>query len=533
MISWLRVSVFCLPLVTGTVGCMPVVAGSGAAGSGGARSSDDAAGDVAPAGRGGQVGAGSGGTPATADAGSGGQGGGPRDGGPATGTGGASAVALPLVVTDYFNNQGWFGDVGILTVVHPGSTVIRQFSANEGNCAARMPGARGHCLEIVYTPPATVPAPPSGGPFLGVYFLRSLRATHTEVTPAGRPGDPNWGLEPGLAVAPGATQISFYAASATANQSVTFRAGTDKDSFVLPETTEILKTTWTRYTLPLSGGTYPAGILGAFAWAIKDTRAPARFYVDDLVWENGGPGTMPPPAPTGTRNGVREFVIMNHCPQTIWVGITGAPVPEGGGFALAAGATHTVAAPAAPWSGRFWGRTGCPFAQAAAGACQTGDCGGKLACAGAIGSTPATLAEFTLSANAAAAPDFYDLSLVDGYNLPMAIAPVEGTYSKRPGVANDCLRPSCVSDLNATCPAELRLSDSAGKVIGCDSACDRLKTDEYCCAGAHDKPETCPPFSYSQTFKAACPTAYSYAYDDATSTFTCAGEDYAIWFCPP
>uniref|UniRef100_J3LCG7 Phytocyanin domain-containing protein n=1 Tax=Oryza brachyantha TaxID=4533 RepID=J3LCG7_ORYBR len=35
-------------------------------------------------------------------------------------------------------------------------------------------------------------------------------------------------------------------------------------------------------------------------------------------------------------------------------------------------------------------------------------------------------------------------------------------------------------------------------------------------------------------FKNACPRAYSYAYDDATSTFTCTGGDttYAITFCP-
>uniref|UniRef100_M8CBJ1 Thaumatin-like protein n=1 Tax=Aegilops tauschii TaxID=37682 RepID=M8CBJ1_AEGTA len=34
-------------------------------------------------------------------------------------------------------------------------------------------------------------------------------------------------------------------------------------------------------------------------------------------------------------------------------------------------------------------------------------------------------------------------------------------------------------------------------------------------------------------FKSACPRAYSYAYDDSTSTFTCAaGTNYAITFCP-
>jgi hypothetical protein len=152
-------------------------------------------------------------------------------------------------------------------------------------------------------------------------------------------------------------------------------------------------------------------------------------------------------------------------------------------------------------------------------------------CGGIGGKTPATLAEFTLSAGPPD-PDFYDLSLVDGYNLPMAIAPLEGTYTKSPGAPNDCLIPTCTHDLNASCPAELQQRNGAGQVVGCLSACERFRSDEFCCAGAHNTPATCPPFSYSRTFKAACPTAYSYAYDDATSTFTCKGEDYAIWFCP-
>ncbi|KAG6704122.1 hypothetical protein I3843_07G115800 [Carya illinoinensis] len=33
-------------------------------------------------------------------------------------------------------------------------------------------------------------------------------------------------------------------------------------------------------------------------------------------------------------------------------------------------------------------------------------------------------------------------------------------------------------------------------------------------------------------FKAACPRSYSYAYDEATSTFTCSGVDYTVTFCP-
>ncbi|CAI0445228.1 unnamed protein product, partial [Linum tenue] len=55
---------------------------------------------------------------------------------------------------------------------------------------------------------------------------------------------------------------------------------------------------------------------------------------------------------------------------------------------------------------------------------------------------------------------------------------------------------------------------------------------EYCCSGAFNTPATCRPSVYSEMFKAACPRSYSYAYDDASSTFTCTGADYTVTFCP-
>ncbi|KAH0876132.1 hypothetical protein HID58_073494 [Brassica napus] len=73
--------------------------------------------------------------------------------------------------------------------------------------------------------------------------------------------------------------------------------------------------------------------------------------------------------------------------------------------------------------------------------------------------------------------------------------------------------------------------ESKGRVISCRSACDVFDTDEYCCRGVYGNPSTCRPTHYSKIFKKACPTAYSYAYDDPTSIFTCSGSDYVISFC--
>lgn len=86
----------------------------------------------------------------------------------------------------------------------------------------------------------------------------------------------------------------------------------------------------------------------------------------------------------------------------------------------------------------------------------------------------------------------------------------------------------CSSDLNKKCPSELRVDDGGA----CNSACGAFGKPEYCCNGAFSNPDTCKPSVYSQMFKSECPKAYSYAYDDKTSTFTCSGADYTITFCP-
>ena len=98
-----------------------------------------------------------------------------------------------------------------------------------------------------------------------------------------------------------------------------------------------------------------------------------------------------------------------------------------------------------------------------------------------------------------------------------------------------CKNPSCVSDLNAACPNELKKKNSAGQVVGCLSACEKFKTDQYCCRGAHSTPQTCKsrnwPVNYPAMFKKACPMAYSYAYDDSTSTYFCRNTNYIVQFC--
>ncbi|KAK8572586.1 hypothetical protein V6N13_048174 [Hibiscus sabdariffa] len=222
------------------------------------------------------------------------------------------------------------------------------------------------------------------------------------------------------------------------------------------------------------------------------------------------------------------FTIVNKCDYVVWPGIlsnAGVPTLPTTGFTLQRGETKTIAAPAS-WGGRFWGRTHCSQDSAGKFSCLTGDCGsGKLECSGNGAAPPATLAEFTL--DGAGGFDFFDVSLVDGYNAPMLVAP-------KGGKGQNCSSTGCVVDLNGLCPSELRVMTSTDRRggVACRSACDAFRQPQYCCSGAYATPDTCKPSSYSRVFKTACPRAYSYAYDDKTSTFTCANADYTITFCP-
>ncbi|XP_022869736.1 pathogenesis-related protein 5-like [Olea europaea var. sylvestris] len=211
----------------------------------------------------------------------------------------------------------------------------------------------------------------------------------------------------------------------------------------------------------------------------------------------------------------RIFTIANHCRETIWPGVAPGENFDGGGFALRPGQSLVFTAPVG-WSGRIWGRTGCNFDRNGNGPCQTGSCGNSLKCS-ASGKPPATLAEFTL-----ASLDFYDVSLVDGFNLPISVTALNGR--------GNCSIAGCDADLRTTCPNELAVR-SNGRTVGCRSACDVFNSDEYCCRGVYGNPVTCQPTTYSKRFKQACPASYSYAYDDPTSIFTCTGTDYVVAFC--
>ncbi len=373
----------------------------------------------------------------------------------------------------------------------------------------------------------------------------------------------------------------------------------------------------TQVDAPTTGGTTSS------ASATGETGASSTGPIDEPT-TGGGSSSTGEPLPAGAR----RIDFINNCGETVWVGALGNPiapktvcgsdadcgenqlcdpgnslctwrVPDSDAWELPAGQQFSLVLPAS-WGGRFWPRTGCAgFNENGMSACETGDCGGHYQCPVGVGGTPpATLAEFTMiPPGEPVGVDFYDVSAVDGANLPVRIEAVAGSfvtdpppgtnlpyYCQSPGCTQDCgeLEP-CAWDLDVTCPPELRVL-VGGQQVGCRSANQVCAVDPgnaaLACAATGDlygcteggpngvigscysngaaatccgcpswsPPGECNnqnpkwqlpslPEKYAKVFKDACPTAYSFPYDDPTSTFTCQGTpdknvDYEISFCP-
>jgi len=236
------------------------------------------------------------------------------------------------------------------------------------------------------------------------------------------------------------------------------------------------------------------------------------------------------PLPSGAA-GQRLVTFVNRLQQTIWVAAApSATSPLAAtGWVLPAGQSVTITTPD-NLNTRFWGRTGCVFNSAGVGHCQSGDCGGLFQCKG-WGTIPATLAEVNFDAWDGL--DFYDVSMVDGSNLPMWINITKSSGGTTDKISpNGCVAAGCTKAV--ACPSALDVK-SGGAVVGCISACARLGGDQYCCRGAYASRSACNPaqwpVDYAAVFKTAEPYAYSYVDDDATSVFTCSGVcDYRITF---
>jgi hypothetical protein len=159
-------------------------------------------------------------------------------------------AALPFGVDELFTASGYMGD----GVTVGGITDVPACSARQGN-------ARGRCHRFIWTPGAMG--------WAGIFWQ----------FPEG-----NWGTQPGLAIAPGAQQVSFYAWGATGGERVSFFAGmTGVDGFSVQSPDVALTNVPAQFTLDLRGLTYGA-VVGPFGWTTNGSTAPVTFFLDDIEW---------------------------------------------------------------------------------------------------------------------------------------------------------------------------------------------------------------------------------------------------------
>jgi hypothetical protein len=172
---------------------------------------------------------------------------------------------LPLPVDEQYFTSGFMGDGPdvVMTPAKPGDNT---------DCNGQRSGASaaGSCHQIVYTPKGT-------NKWAGVFWQSPPN---------------NWGEKPGFPIPSGATKVTFQAKGAAGGEKVTFQVGGIADSAkpnqdtVKVSTIVTLTTTWTPYTIDLSGQSYMK-VLGGFCWSMgaADAGTAATFFVDDIQWK--------------------------------------------------------------------------------------------------------------------------------------------------------------------------------------------------------------------------------------------------------
>lgn len=198
------------------------------------------------------------------------------------------------------------------------------------------------------------------------------------------------------------------------------------------------------------------------------------------------------------------------------------------------------------------------------------------------GIAPVSLAEYALKGGSDGVQAFYDISLVDGYNIPIGIVFLPGDDPKLQKIPPNLTNAVCIAsagyasdpapsgtngmssnatypipyepsqtnmDLSSWCPWDYLVikPDKPGDGVypypddniqrpvfdPCKSACIATNAPEDCCTGAFSDRSKCTGNLYSKASKQVCPDAYAFPFDDETSTFIIpAGGGFETIFCP-
>ncbi|XP_022144750.1 thaumatin-like protein 1b [Momordica charantia] len=214
------------------------------------------------------------------------------------------------------------------------------------------------------------------------------------------------------------------------------------------------------------------------------------------------------------------FHFDNQCPYSIWLAANpsiGDADPESPPDTL------EVFTMPDTWTGSIWARTKCSNDPSFKFSCETGDCGsGNIICDSSPPALPVTLLNFAINQSVV----HYELSLKHGFNIQVRIQPDGGHLVD--GGSGPCPVVDCIQNIGNVCPASLVATNKDGAYVGCYSACDALKSPEYCCNSP-----SCQPDQYSKTFKNSCALAHTYPGDNSPPTYGCTGfNTINVIFCP-
>lgn len=241
--------------------------------------------------------------------------------------------------------------------------------------------------------------------------------------------------------------------------------------------------------------------------------------------------------------------VENKCSFDVWMASTPnssySPLPDSL-VKVAPGGSHAYKVSVSGWAGRFWPKVGCDSqgnnckAGQSVAPCPDGGC-----------QPPAdTKVEFNFPPGSSKDTTWYDISLVDGYSLPLSITPSK--------IGGSCISTQCDLKLDE-CPSNeidnlgsLQVK-TGGQVVQCLSPCKKWNYPppwgmgknegtfpglDMCCPTPPVTPTSCQAgdierTKYVKLVRSECPTAYSYAYDDYAGLHTCPLDtNFTVVLCP-
>ena len=314
------------------------------------------------------------------------------------------------------------------------------------------------------------------------------------------------------------------------------------------------------------------------AWAGKQDGAniaQVRHYGSDAQKWKLIPVSGPSPSPSPTSLPTR-LRITSRCSEPVWIAHSDN-VSDPQNVRLTSGQSYDYKIPDGGLTAtRFWPKTGCDGGGHNCRIGDNGEGGGKPCPSSGCQPPVDSKFEATFAPRGAADQTWYNLSQVDGYTLPFKVIP-RGTGAEK----GSCVTSDCSGLALDRCPGsedlgagyvneDLRVRDASGRIIACMAPCkkwnypapwgkgrseavepglhlccptpidpvsggctiDRSCMTSAACSNAGD-PLSVVHTDYVAAMRSMCPSAYSYAYDDAAGLHACSSQTgFEVIFCP-